>query len=64
MINEKNVTDIENKEDVHRENNKFENYWGNIIVNYIDNKRMNYVGFVTNNDKKEFIDYTYENTNN
>ena len=45
-------------------NNKFENYWGNIIVNYIDNKRMNYVGFVTNNDKKEFIDYTYENTNN
>lgn len=26
LINEKNVTDIENKEDVHRENNKFENY--------------------------------------
>lgn len=45
-------------------NNKFENYWGNIIVNYLDNKRMNYVGFITNNDKKEFVNYTYENTNN
>ena len=44
--------------------NKYENYWGNIIVNYLDNKRMNYVGFINNNEKKEFVDYTYENTNN
>ena len=44
--------------------NKYENYWGNIIVNYLDNKRMNYVGYINNNDKKEFVNYTYENTNN
>ena len=44
--------------------NKFENYWGNIIVNYLDNKRMNYVGYVTNDQRKEYINYTYENTNN
>ena len=44
--------------------NKYENYWGNIIVNYLDNKRMNYVGYINNNDKKEFVDYTYENNNN
>ena len=36
--------------------NKYENYWGNIIVNYLDNKRMNYVGYINNNDKKEFVD--------
>ena len=39
-------------------NNRYENYWGNIIVNYLDNKRMNYVGIVNNNDKKEYINYT------
>ena len=44
--------------------NKFENYWGNIIVNYLDNKRMNYVGYINNDKKDEFISYTYENTNN
>ena len=44
--------------------NLYENYWGNIIVNYIDNKRMNYVGFGTNEGKKEYVHYTYENTNN
>ena len=44
--------------------NKYENYWGNIFVNYLDNKRMNYVGYINNNEKKEFVNYTYENTNN
>ena len=44
--------------------NKYENYWGNIIVNYLDNKRMNYVGYITNDKKDEYINYTYENTNN
>ena len=44
--------------------NKFENYWGNIIVNYLDNKRMNYVGYINNDKKDEFVSYTYENTNN
>ena len=44
--------------------NKYENYWGNIIVNYLDNKRMNYVGYINNNEKKEFVDYTYVNNNN
>ena len=41
--------------------NKYENYWGNIIVNYLDNKRMNYVGYVTNDQKKEYVNYTYDN---
>ena len=44
--------------------NKYENYWGNIIINYLDNKRMNYVGYINNNRKDEYINYTYENTNN
>ena len=44
--------------------NKYENYWGNIIVNYLDNKRMNYVGYITNDKKDEYVTYTYENTNN
>ena len=44
--------------------NKYENYWGNIIVNYLDNKRMNYVGYINNDKKDEYISYTYENTNN
>ena len=44
--------------------NKYENYWGNIIVNYLDNKRMNYVGYINNDKKKEYISYTYENNNN
>ena len=44
--------------------NKYENYWGNIIVNYLDNKRMNYVGYVNNDKKDEYVNYTYENTNN
>ena len=43
--------------------NKYENYWGNIIVNYLDNKRMNYVGYINNNDKKKVneneINYEY-----
>ena len=43
--------------------NKYENYWGNIIVNYLDNKRMNYVGYINNNEKTEFVNYTYENNN-
>jgi len=34
--------------------NKFENYWGNIIVNYLDNKRTNYIGYINNNKKDEF----------
>ena len=44
--------------------NKYENYWGNIIVNYLDNKRMNYVGYINNDKKDEYVNYTYENTNN
>ena len=44
--------------------NKYENYWGNIIVNYLDNKRMNYVGYINNDKKNEYVSYTYENTNN
>jgi len=44
--------------------NKYENYWGNIIVNYLENKRMNYVGYINNNDKTEFVDYSYGNNNN
>ena len=44
--------------------NKYENYWGNIIVNYLDNKRMNYVGYANNDNKNEYISYTYQNTNN
>ena len=38
--------------------NKYENYWGNIILNYLENKRMNYVGYINNNDKKEFVNYS------
>jgi hypothetical protein len=38
--------------------NKYENYWGNIIVNYLENKRMNYVGYISNNDKTEFVNYS------
>ena len=34
--------------------NKFENYWGNIIVNYLDSKRKNYIGYI-NNDKKDIF---------
>ena len=50
---------------MNRENgNKYENYWGNIIVNYLDNKRMNYVGYINNDQKNEYISYTYENNNN
>ena len=44
--------------------NKYENYWGNIIVNYLDNKRMNYVGYINNDKKDEYVSYTYQNTNN
>ena len=44
--------------------NKYENYWGNIIVNYLDNKRMNYVGYINNDKKDEYVNYTYENNNN
>ena len=44
--------------------NKYENYWGSIIVNYLDNKRMNYVGYINNNNKEEYVNYTYENNNN
>ena len=44
--------------------NKFENYCGNIIVNYLDNKRTNYVGYINNDKKDEFVSYTYENNNN
>jgi hypothetical protein len=45
-------------------NNIFENYWGNVIVDHFDNKRKKYVGYNTNGDRKEYIDYTYQNTNN
>ena len=44
--------------------NKYENYWGNIIVNYLDNKIINYFVYINNNEKKEFVDYTYVNNNN
>ena len=39
---------------------------GNIdnVINYLDNKRMNYVGYVNNDKKDEYVNYTYENTNN
>ena len=45
-------------------NNIFENYWGNVIVDHFDNKRKKYVGYNTNGNRKEYIDYTYQNTNN
>ena len=45
-------------------NNIFENYWGNVIVDHFDNKRKKYVGYNTNGDRKEYVDYTYQNTNN
>ena len=40
--------------------NKFENYWGSIIVNYLDNKRMNYVGYINNDQKTEYVNYNHE----